>query len=382
MKRFIPYILTAVFTAGAVLLFFLAFEKKYTRISVPPSEKAMSNPFLAAEQLLKKAGMEVETARNQLIFETMPDPEHFIIINNYNGHATDKNESMLIDWIRKGGSLIIIPEVKQSFDSAEKVTTILDRFGIRLINSDTDYQEQNMDGMRTKENEIIPFQDESRLTLEFIRNRFLICDSGEVNTYNEGTVNNHFVMVNTGTGHLYVLSDSEFLMNEHIGNNDHAWFLLKLTSDYKKVWIIYNTLTPTLTSIICRKHYLFLFLLVLFIIGVIARIGIMLGPRLVLEDYTVRNVMEHLEAAGYFMLKISKGAVLTDTVRRYLKSRLFRKHPHINRDDHEGMYRYISEISRVPYDEVYLGFNGSVHNRMDFVKTITILSKLYNKKIF
>jgi len=121
-----------VIVLGALLAgFFVFFEKGETKITTPGSPEARKNPFLAAERFLSASGISTETVSQRSLLVNLPPTDELIFINRIGGNLPREREDRLIQWIEKGGVLLITHDKLWREKYNKSGNTLLDRLGVR-----------------------------------------------------------------------------------------------------------------------------------------------------------------------------------------------------------------------------------------------------------
>jgi hypothetical protein len=331
-------VLAALFTA-----FFLLFEKTEKEIRTPGSPEARKNPFLAAERFLEATGIPAESLEDRTALMELPAPDEMIIVNRLGANLPEERERRLIQWIEKGGALVLTHERLWNEDLGRSGNTLLDRLGVRqydICGEDsaiTDEPRQAGEGglgpqeaeepgsqpckpaCSACDREVVqvPAGHGATAEIEFMA-RYILEE--EENAADDGgiTERRHVITKPVGDGRLIVFSDNRFLTNEHIGKNDHAFYLARLAANREKIWILYSSNMPSFASVLLKKAPLFCLSLPFFLLFYLLWLSTGIGPRYRTNDHVRRNITEHLFYAGRFL----RGNGMSRTLIRQVRSSL------------------------------------------------------------
>ncbi len=398
----------AVFGA-LVFAFFLLFEKVEKERNISESAKAGRNPFLAAERFLTESGIETESVARKKILINLPSTRDLIFVNRLGGNLPGAREDNLIEWIKKGGSLVITHDRFWDEKTEKSGDTFFDRLDIRLSNTEnnekdtesskdaetekeelhqsdpgkeaeiTEEKIKSIVGLSKKEKVIVSFDNELA-EIEMNARRTLECYlyySEEDPTTFEGKNGTHIIIQKIGGGKLIVLSDNRFLTNREIGNNDHAWFLLNLASERDKVWILYNSLMPSFFSVLFQNALFFIGTMIVFIIAFILRLNMTIGPVRQIQDFSSRNIIENLLASGTFIMRQGKSAFLIHRSRKTIEKNLARKSLWFEGKNEKRMYDLIANQTGLSEEQIRQAFLAEAGNSEDFIRITGLLQQIY-----
>lgn len=406
-KYLIIYTIMAAAVAGSlVFLFFLLFEQVEIQTQTPPSRMARQNPFLAAERYLNESGTNAKSVTSRDILVNLPSPADMIFINRLGGNLPPEREDRLIEWIERGGTLVITADKFWDDDREKSGDTLLDRLGVRLYDgytlieeTDTDepdddvpvestdqapesehVDESQPDGCNAgndKETIRVEIDHETFAELEFDKATILIDVDENASEYDEGELGAHILSKSIGTGKLVVLSDNHFMTNSFIIHHDHAFYLSCLSENRDCVWILYNSIMPSFFSILL-KHVpiLMVSMVVLFIVSMFW-LTLQIGPQRTLYDHSSRNILEHLLSSGHFIRKHGIKNFHIHHVRSVIEKNITAKYLHFGRKTKEQQYDLIAQWTQLPVSDVYSAFNADVNSSHACVKITGILQKIY-----
>lgn len=430
-KNILVVLFVLLVAAGSAMVFFMFFEKAEMTQTTPQSAEARKNPYLAAERFLAQQGFAVESVAKREILINPPPPDDLIFVSRLGGNLPTERESNLIGWIESGGTLVITHTYPWDEVIEKSSNTLLDRLGVRRHSAreleeirksqeedqedgdDDDYDEydddydgesgayedgpaavyneqagepakkeddtpvfDSFDSLFKKETVTLTDEDKTGFTIEFIADQVLEDgDNNAVAAY-AGETGNHIIVKDIGLGKLVVLSDSNFLKNNRIGENDHAYYLATLARGHAKIWLLYNSIMPSFMSLVVEKAPEFLACLALLSLMSVLWLTIRIGPRYSLRDHSRRNIIEHLLAAGFFIMKHGSTHDLLHVSRSAIDKRIMAKHLFFHRKSKDEQVDYIAKWTQLPKKEVHAAFNDHSQNRDGFVAMTAVLQKI------
>lgn len=106
--------------AGLAIYYYQQLEWEEKEVTTPPSWKVIANNYYTAEQLLSKSGYQVKTVGDSLSLNKLPAKSTLVLFNPDGLLKEPTQKTKLMDWVSKGGHLIISPlEDKNSIDLQE-----------------------------------------------------------------------------------------------------------------------------------------------------------------------------------------------------------------------------------------------------------------------
>ncbi|AWH89250.1 DUF4350 domain-containing protein [Limnobaculum parvum] len=106
--------------AGLAVYFYQQLEWEEREVTTSPSWKVIANNYYTAEQLLNKSGYQVKTLSDALSLNKLPAKSTLVLLNPDGLLKEPTQKNKLMDWVSKGGHLIISPlDDKNSVDLQE-----------------------------------------------------------------------------------------------------------------------------------------------------------------------------------------------------------------------------------------------------------------------
>jgi hypothetical protein len=139
------------------------------------------------------------------------------------------------------------------------------------------------------------------------------------------------VSLPVGAGVLTVVSDQRFLANDRIGRHDHALALAHLARPAPggKVWLLYDPAVPGFWALLWQTAPGALVAAGLTLLVWAWSLGVRLGPLARPPGRARRDLIEHLDAAGAFLWRHGRAAVLAEGTRREVLAAWQRRRPEL-----------------------------------------------------
>jgi len=351
-------IIIATLLTGYLYWFYTHFEKVFNEKDIGPIKEARVNPIYAAEKFLEKVGKKSSSHKNYSIIDTyqidqiedvnsssqasqneqdeknknlISDNSHeenfkleaydTLIIESNRVGLSENKRIKIKDWLSSGGHLILLATEIYDDELASSRDVLIDDLGLRLYENSYNTWQEDEEEEFTK----VSFEGTDDVTEIHFNNHFYIQDSDGKAAFiggNEST--DFFAQYDYDEGMVTVVTDMNIWKNGLIAKHDHAMFLYQLVGGADQVWFLYNTIQPSLMSIMLDLIPLvvisFIFIILIILFSASWRKG---APRL--DDERVqRKFMLHIEAAGEFSYRNDNGFMLLKALMESLDSKLRR----------------------------------------------------------
>ena len=384
-------ILVLVLLAGLVgwgVYWFLSnYERQYREVRVGVSPEARRNRFLAAERFLGQLGLESESIAGREYLLRPPDETGVLLVNRLSPDLSPDHEQALLAWMEGGGHLIVTAHREWDEDGERAGNPLLERYGVRLRNQvpseepeDSEEGEDDEDGEGDCEpcdplTVAFPGQRDG-VQVAFQNGRWLEETTDLADWAVEGEEGAHLLQFRIGQGRLTVLSDHQYLVNDHIGEQDHALFLALLTEGERRVWFLYSSRMPSLFTLLWRAApYLML--------SALALIGLWLwsqtlrtGPLLRRETRVRRNLLEHLDAAANYAWQTDRAGGMFQASQKVLEQGWRRRHPGLDRLEQRQRCEKIAELAGIAGPAVEAALYGRVDKEQAFIRASAVQQEL------
>ncbi|MCP4043059.1 MAG: DUF4350 domain-containing protein, partial [Gammaproteobacteria bacterium] len=310
------------------------YERRYREVRIEISHLARRNPYLAADRFLNRIGVQAESisGRDQLL--SLPEDGGTLLVNDFGANLPPEREKALLEWIGRGGHLIVAARKQWDVEEESSGDHLLDQFGVRLAtdaspeedNQEPDVDEAQNEGVFSPVE--VSFSDyPGSLKVHFNARRVLEDSAGTATGSIGGAKGYHLLQYREGDGLLSVLSDIRFLTNDHIGEQDHALFLALLIGlEEERVWLLYSSNMPPLVTLLWRYAPHLVAMLVLLTFLALWRLTARTGPLLTGRSVARRNLLEHLEAAAAFAWRTDWASGMFKTSQSAIEQKWLRRH--------------------------------------------------------
>lgn len=399
-------------------LFFTFFEKAERTVFSPGSAKARQNPFLAAVRFLDRSKMPAEGSNQRDFLNQLPPVRELIFIHRPGSNTPEERISRIAAWVERGGTLVIHHDL-----AGREETPLLDALGLRFKDVDPKTETQGRARAKTpdskgraeakkeaeKDIDKEAGEEESReeeggkeqarekeacrcpeketledffrgekMQLEFRSNRALppLDPSSSAIELFRGKAGAHLVHKSVGEGQLIVISDDRLLTNKKIGKHDHAFFLLLLSQGRDKVWILYNAVMPSIFSLVLKKMPLLVFSFLVLAVFCFLYLTRRIGPVYPVRDFSSRNIIEHLLAAGHFVRKKEKTYGQIKRSRKALEKKIAARYLYFAKKPRSEQIRLISKWAQMPAADVLAALEHPVTTTQGYIHTTMGIKKI------
>jgi hypothetical protein len=254
---------------------------------------------------------------------SLPPTDATLFVPGRRGALPDDRSAELSDWVRRGGHLIVVAWT--IWDEDDPPDPILDPLGIRQFKHEPQRPTSVSDWAPTRGAPPLRVSFQAEFSMELEGN-----DAPPVWTAqdDEGT---HAICLPLGAGHVTVLTDDDFLQNTGIGELDHAELLYRWVRQFGHsgaTWIVRMRSEPIdLWARFWKHGWAIAVALAAWLAFHVWSRAPRFGPVLPDPVPARRELMEHVQAAGHFLLRHGAGASLLGAVRAALQRRLELRHP-------------------------------------------------------
>jgi len=366
-------------------------ERQYREIRVGVSAEARRNPFLAAERFLRGLGLESESVPSREYLLRPPETTGVLLVNRLSPNLSPAHEQALLEWMQDGGHLIVTANREWDEEGERPRNPLLERYGVRLrIQVPTEESEDaaetvQSDGDGDEDSE--PYTPlpvsfpgyQGRVQVAFQNSRLLEETTELADWAVDGEEGAHLLQFRIGQGRLTVLSDHRFLVNDHIGEGDHALFLALLTAGERRVWLLYSSRMPSLFTLLWRAApYLVSSALVL--VGIwLWSLTLRTGPLLRRETRVRRNLLEHLDAAANYAWQTDRAGGMFSSSQKVLEQAWRRRHPALDRLERRERCERIAELAGLAAPVVEAALYGRVDKEQAFIRASAVQQQLLTR---
>ncbi len=348
------------------------FERQLREVTTGWSAAAKRNPFLAAEQFLRRIGIEVESVPGRDLLRDLPPPSDLLVVNGLETLNAERRQRLRA-WLEQGGQLLVEAMRVLEPDAAPREEDFLAGFGA-LLRANPDQAGAEV----IAEIEFVDYPEPVRVGFS---SGFFLEDANQqasANVRADGLP--RLLQYRVGDGLLTVTSDNIFLTNDDIGNHDHALALALMSADVNKVWLVYDHAAPGLGTLLWRAAPQAIIAAALLLAALLWHLSGAIGPPLPAPARARRDLTDHLEAAAALLWRYGRGGLQMEATRKRIEQAWLRRHPLLHDLDNAGRARWISEQidAGVSAGQVYDALYQRHHRAQDFTAQSRLLQRLWS----
>lgn len=281
---------------------------------------ARYNPLLVAQRFLNS---KITPALSMASLKGLPAINGTLVIPTQRYDLGSQQSQALLDWVRAGGHLIIIPANTAATGVKTAQDWLLKQLRVRTINNLASTQLPC-----TPVNVDIP-QASDFMQVSFQPYKTLQSLSRNPGFDSMGTTAGHMLRYQLGKGYLTVLSDAGFMENGSIGHYDNAAFLWYLTHFQRQgeIWLIYSGDMPPLWQWLGTNAWTVLLSGFVLLVAWLWSSSYRLGPLRTVPSLARRRLLDHIEASGAFLWQHGQHMKLLYGSRTDLLQLLGSRHP-------------------------------------------------------
>jgi len=354
---------------GMSLITVSSLERVERTVRTPAEGEARTNPLLAAELFLTR--MNVPCASTESL-DDLPPTDHTILLSMENRVLSRARVDRLLDWVEAGGLLIVGPHLDDGEPTAETWNDVLlDTLGVFVEQYETGPSQQ-----RREIYEVSPPDETETSDVRFFSGFGLTVYEGDPEDYGGYAI----VWTDLGLGRAIVLNDLRFVLNDEIGDLDHAEFLWRLVRDSstpRDVLLVHGWERRSIWRMLLSRAWPAA-IASLLLVGVwLWRRGTRLGPVMEEAPAGSRSLIEHVDAIGYFLWRSHRADVLVDSARDALLRRLRARRPLLAAMSRERQVATLADASGLDPSQVDAAiFAPPPGKRERFTRTIRTLERL------
>lgn len=407
-----------------VALFFALFEKVSEEVDTPQDPLVRQNPFRAAEILLERMGLEVESFASPRDLDGELAEGATLLLPTARQTLSPERSRELVAWVERGGHLIVVTPDRRA-------DPILDPLGLHQVfdpgiesriwpeeEREPEPEEPDDD---TSENAPLEVSDPPRArpalekkkhpkgppvaTVDLPgRSASLRAQFDPRFSWNDSEKRAHFaisdeagthlVQLKLGEGQITALTDSGFLSNEglwdekeifHYGgiaNFDHAELVYRLATSgdrHGPVYVVWKEDWPGLLTLLLEHAWQTVVSGALLLGAWVWLRSRRVGPTLADRPTDRRQLMEHVDAVGRFDWRNDSGRSLLASAREALLERVKARYPTWSVLGRVELAQRLAELAGLPPGQVVhaLGsepvFSRGAREREAFVRNIATL---------
>ena len=364
---------------------FLANHERYSKeIRAEVSPQARRNPYLAAERFLSRLGVASESVSGRERLLQLPAQPGLLLVNNLGPSLPPEREEALLDWVRGGGHLVVIPRKEWDEEQETSGNHLLDRLGVRLLvialSEEDGNREEETSGATSGEGAVpvtllIPGARQP-VEVDFDRDRILVDGDGHADWVGSVEELGYMLQFQLGQGRLTVLSDDHYFTNGAIDQWDHALFLAQLAAGQERAWLLYSSKMPSLLSLLWRAAPQLLVCALVLLLLSLWRMGLRTGPLLGRGVAPRRSLLEHLDAVAGYAWRTDRGQQMSSVSQRALEQAWRRRHLILGGMDRKAGCEWIAQRTALTGAEVAAALYGSYAGEQEFIRMTGLQQRL------
>lgn len=425
--------ISAAVALACVGIFFACFEKREVSVFDPVSAEVRRNPYLALARVLERMGHDVSLHDDVSAIDSLPTPPATVFLPRSRATLGEVRTQRLLDWVERGGHLVVVtytvwedvPDAKPG-EASERLKSgrpdlLLDRFGLRQRVAPAEELAQDVAAAVTAQNdedgaggedgseaddeapklepptaedifkgEWMPWtresalaslgEDDEPLELEFHSGYWWDDTQQRVRWSVDGKRGPHLVEVDHGAGVISALTSDDPLLNDSIGDAQHAEFLVRWLRHGRDgrvpIAIFHSAVWPSLWTLIERAWLPAIVAAGLLLAAWLWRSLVRFGPVLPEPALARRRWLEHLEAAGWFQWRQDRGAALLADLRADLARELSRRRPGLARLPEAERFERLAQAASLSREEVAHAFTETATNARPFTAAVRALERI------
>jgi hypothetical protein len=336
--------------ALAGVWFLRNFERGTYEVEEHASAAARRNPFLAAEQFLRRLGNQVTAMPGRASLRDLPPAGDILVVKGL-GPLNPDRQAALLAWVAAGGDLVVAgpgisdPEEPHPDD-------LLAGLGIHLVEAET--SPRGDDGRVLID---ASFEGQAEpLRLSAPADLYLMDREGRAQAATAAADGRYrLLQLRLGAGHITVSADDRFLTNSGIGEHDHAALLAHLATPAAggRVWLLYSSDMPGLHEILWRVAPYALMSGALLVAAFLWHLGWRLGPLGPPPGRVRRDLLEHLEAGADFLWRSGRVTHLIGAAQGCTERAWLRRHPPLRGLSRQDRAAWIAARLGLPKGDVW-----------------------------
>jgi len=346
-----------------------------------PSPEALANPYLAAEDFLRRQGLAVTQANGLERLADLPAPGHSLLLLGERGNMTPGQVEQLLAWAKAGGHLLLVAEALWDEETGKSGDLLLDRLNLHQTLSD-DFDEPAAPRKKIAPDLTKLYVDNETAPAYFsFDTDFNLTDPGHLAQFSANSAkSSHLMQLDLGRGRVTVLTDSDLWKTPSIGKHDNAWLLWYLNQG-TDVTLLFNSGADSLLTLLARYFPQALVALVALLALALWHAGMRQGPIQAPAPKARRQLQEHLRASADFLLRRSGQGALLQALQQDLLRTARRRHPGFEHLDMAEQCQVLEHLTQQPSPIIRQALGAPALKRLssaDFSQRVACLQTLRN----
>lgn len=363
----------AIAIGGYLYWFYTNFDKVIVEKDIGATKEAKANPFFAAERFLESIGKTAASQKNYSILDEKLEPYDTLIIESTRVGLTTEKRQRIKDWISSGGHLILLATELYDDDLGTSRDVFLDDLGVRLYENPDDSWDLDKEESLAK----VTFKGvDAQTRILFDYDYYLQDASGDASFIGGNDYSDLFVQYDYDKGMITIVTDMNIWKNYSIDDYDHAMFLYQLVGGAENVWFLYNTVQPSLLSIMADLVPMVIISFGLMLVAILFSASWRKGPPRNDDLRVQREIMQHIEAAGEFSYRNDSGKALLEQLMVMLESRLKKSIHQYGRISTSKKIEKLSQLTGKKENELAILWQDDEQNQDSFIKKVLLIHDL------
>ncbi|XOZ33627.1 DUF4350 domain-containing protein [Halomonadaceae bacterium KBTZ08] len=274
------------------------------------TDKANQDPFLVADRFLQQWGVTFGKERGFSRLDgdnnerPMPGTDETLLLLNAYGQLSEHRSDNLLEWVERGGHLIVTAENPFVGLSSTIQTPLFDHFGLRVKEAESGSGPGTKAGQACDDLQApITFSmadDETELQMAMTGDRILQVPEDHKSRQVADDSGPRLVQLDAGKGQVTFVASAAIWRNAYVGCHDHAYLLWRLVPEQSKLRILHNLEGPSLWDAVQNRASLAALAFATGILLLLWHHGVRFGPVRESASQRPRSLLEHVDAAAHF----------------------------------------------------------------------------------
>ncbi|MGB1310030.1 MAG: DUF4350 domain-containing protein [Leucothrix sp.] len=412
IKKALYAIAALAFAAMIIFSFLQNFEYVEKTQWQPLTGEAKTNPLYASQLFLRRMGIPAETLESLQNLTQLPSTNTVIVISESRQTLRPEQFSQLVDWVRRGGHLVIsgiadwntfLATTLPSEDQAEEEPVYYDEpdEAVEPGAGPDPFQDflnvEMRDNIRFDKGEAETIRikgSERPLALGPDYYRAIVPSANnEKNGLEQIAINQQNVIIRqrVDDGLITLVSDFDFISNYKLATYDHAqifWQIVRGKAAILEqpglrrpdaVWLIHSDETTSLLVLIWKYFWALVITLALLLLVWVLRVSRRFGPLISKASEDRRNLLEHIDASGNYYWKQQGHTALLDSTRSAAQQQLAKRIPGWHALSQQNQSQLLAKRLRLDISEqqlLHTLYGDISHSPHEFTETIKQLEHI------